>query len=173
MSPPERVQGVALFDHRDAPALPRLLSDLLKTDGPKQVGRRGQHTETPEEDVFIPTVMAELDRRVEESSAQPQRPGGRLDQEPTQLTIPPGTANDGDAADEAPVSFSYPEHIAVGSLVDELPQETGDVRLESRVEATFPRVDGPMQGDEGAQIAWPQIIPQRESRVRIRGKIFE
>jgi len=68
-----------------------------------------------------------------------------------------------------PLLVRYPESVAVGPLVDELSQKAGDVDLESRVEATFPRVDGPMQGDEGAQVAWPQIIPQRESHVRIGG----
>lgn len=120
MSSPKGVQRVPLLDHCDTPTLARPLLYLLKTDGSEQPGRCGQHIEALEVDVFIPTAAAKLDRSLEQSSAQPQRPGGWFDQKPAQLRIPSGTADDRDAADEAPLPFSYPEPVAFGSLVNEL-----------------------------------------------------
>jgi hypothetical protein len=100
MSSPERVQDIALLDHRDAPAFAPPLLDPLEPDRPKQTGRYGQHAETPEEDVFIPAASSECDCLVEQSSAQPLRPGRRIDQQPAQLSISLGMADDRDAADE-------------------------------------------------------------------------
>ena len=78
-----------------------------------------------------------------------------------------------DTADETSFPFRDLELIAIGPRMDKLPEEAGNVGLERRVEAAFARIDGPVQADEGAEVARPEVVSQGESRGRIRGWIFE
>jgi hypothetical protein len=129
--------------------------------------------ETPEEDVLITTSATERDCLVEQSLAQPHRPGWRINQQPAQLSIPLRMADNRDTTGETSFPFSDPEPVGVGSRVNELPQEAGNIRLESRVEATLPRIDNPMQGDKGAEVARSKLAPQGECHGRIAGWGFE
>jgi hypothetical protein len=89
-------------------------------------------------------MATERDRLAEQSPAQPQRTGRRIDEEPAQLSISPGMADNGDAAGQTPFPFGDPELIAVGPRADEFSQEAGDMGFECRVETTLARVVNPM-----------------------------
>jgi hypothetical protein len=89
---------------------------------------------------------SEFRRRVESSPAC---------QRPDRLTIA--------ATGDAPFPFGDSKPVMVSLGVDEFSQEVGDRGFECRVETALPLVEHAMQGDDGAQVAWPEVVPQVES----------
>src|SRR5207248_378096 len=164
------LQHILLFDQIHAPPPTTFLFGLLEPGTLVQMRRGHQGALGPEDDLLVAALLAERQGLVEESLAESSPPGLRIDQEPAKLGCLGRRGDNGNTADDPAILFGKPKPFARRDGAYELGEWARDIGLEARIEASFPRVDDAVQGDDGAHIARPQARSQsdRSSVARAR-----